>query len=180
MKYTGKVVSKGCPYDCGICADHKQNTCCVLLEVTERCNLKCPICFASANEASFSLDPSLTEIGNWYDMLMDKGGPFNIQLSGGEPTMRDDLDQIIILGREKGFTFFQLNTNGIRIAQDETYLQSLVNAGLSTVFLQFDGFKDSTYEHLRGMSLLSIKKQAIENCKKENIGVVLVPTVKKG
>lgn len=181
MDHCGTTVDKGCPFDCGLCPEHKQHTCCVLLELTQACNLMCPICFASANEAEASKsNPSLETIGAWYDMLMAKGGPFNIQLSGGEPTIRDDLPDIIRLGKSKGFTFFQLNTNGIRIAQDKAYLKELIEAGLSTVFLQFDGFKDSTYEKLRGEKLLDIKMKAIDNCRAFNQGVVLVPTIKKG
>ena len=110
---------------------------------------------------------------------MDCGGPYNIQLSGGEPTMRDDLDQIIKIGKEKGFTFFQLNTNGIRIAEDASYIKKLADAGLNTVFLQFDGLTEKPYIRLRGKKLLRTKLKAIENCKKAGVGVVLVPTVEK-
>lgn len=169
-------VNKGCPYDCGICSEHRQETCCVLLEITNRCNLKCPICFASSNENTKE-DISIERISEYYDYLMECGGPYNIQLSGGEPTLRDDLDEIIKIGREKGFTFFQLNTNGIRIGEDENYIKALSDAGLNTVFLQFDGLSDEVYSKLRGKKLLRIKLKAIENCKKAGVGVVLVPTI---
>ncbi len=174
----GNNVNKGCPYDCGICSEHRQETCCVLLELTDRCNLKCPICFASANE-DVKPDVSIERVAEYFDYLMDCGGPYNIQLSGGEPTMRDDLDQIIKIGREKGFTFFQLNTNGIRIAEDADYIKKLAEAGLNTVFLQFDGLTEKPYIRLRGKKLLRTKLKAIENCKKAGVGVVLVPTVEK-
>ncbi len=173
-------IQRGCPYDCGICEDHRQMTCCVLMEVTSRCNLNCPVCFASSGSSCDKEDPNLSKIEYWYDMLMEHGGPFNIQLSGGEPTLRDDLKDIISLGKEKGFTFFQLNTNGIRIAEDKDYLASLVLAGLNTVFLQFDGLKDKSYIDLRGKDILKYKIKAIENCKELKIGVVLTPTIKKG
>ena len=176
--YCHTHVEKGCPYDCGLCEDHLQQICCVLLEVTQRCNLHCPVCFASAGGPS--TDPSMEEIGSWYDELMKAGGPFNIQLSGGEPTMRDDLADIIRLGKEKGFTYFQLNTNGLRIADDYDYLKQLVDAGLSNVFLQFDGLTDGPYEVLRGKALLDTKLQAIENCRKAKVGLTLVPTVAPG
>mgnify|MGYP003295805543 FL=1 len=88
------AVEKGCPYDCGLCQNHERDGCCVLLELTNRCNLRCPVCFASAGEQK-PRDLSLEEIGRQYDLLMERGGPFNIQLSGGEPTMRNDLDEII-------------------------------------------------------------------------------------
>ena len=170
---------KGCPYDCGLCQSHERDGCCVLLELTNRCNLRCPVCFASAGEQK-PHDLTLEEIGKQYDLLMERGGPFNIQLSGGEPTMRNDLDEIIALGRKKGFTFFQLNTNGIRIAQEEGYAEHLAEAGVSVVFLQFDGLEDGIYCALRGAPLTEIKIKAIDNCKAAGLPVVLVPTVAPG
>ncbi len=169
-------VEKGCPYDCGLCEDHESGSCCVLLELTNRCNLQCPVCFAAAGEGD-EKDVSLAEIESHYDMLLASGGPFNIQLSGGEPTLRDDLADIIAMGRKKGFSFFQLNTNGLRIAQEEGYAEFLRDAGVSCVFLQFDGLSDSTYEVLRGKPLLNLKRKAIERCSEVGLGIVLVPTV---
>ena len=169
-----------CPYGCGICENHLQATCCVLIEVTQRCNLGCPICFASSGGEQTADDPDLTTIDGWYEMLMEKGGSFNIQLSGGEPTMRDDLPEIICLGKEKGFSFFQLNTNGLRIANEIGYIEKLKESGLSTVFLQFDGFSDKTNFALRGRSIIEDKLRAVQRCREAHIGVVLVPTVMKG
>lgn len=168
----------GCPRDCGLCENHESAGCCVLLELTSRCNLCCPVCFASSEERG--RDIPLEEIEELYDMLMARGGPFNIQLSGGEPTVRDDLPEIIALGREKGFTFFQLNTNGLRLAEEEGYAKTLVSAGLSCVFLQFDGVTESPNRILRGRDLLKIKHAAIEACKDAGLSVVLVPTVAPG
>ena len=179
MPVRAKEVEKGCPNDCGLCPNHERDGCRVLLELTNRCNLRCPVCFASAGEQK-PRDLTLEEIGKQYDLLMERGGPFNIQLSGGEPTMRDDLDKIIALGREKGFTFFQLNTNGIRIADERGYAEYLAEAGVSTVFLQFDGLDDEIYQTLRGAALTEKKRRAIENCKAAGLPVVLVPTVAPG
>ncbi|MBO4938582.1 MAG: radical SAM protein [Oscillospiraceae bacterium] len=172
-------VERGCPYDCGLCQNHERDGCCVLLELTNRCNLRCPVCFASAGEQT-PKDLSLEEIGRQYDLLMERGGPFNIQLSGGEPTMRDDLPEIIALGKEKGFTFFQLNTNGVRLAEEPEYAGELKKAGVSVAFLQFDGLNDEIYRILRGRPLLEIKLKAVENCKMAGLPVVLVPTVAPG
>ena len=169
-------VTEGCPNDCGLCEDHLRKGCCMLLELTNRCNLHCPVCFASAGEQE-PCDLSIEEIEKQFDFLMSHGGPFNIQLSGGEPTMRDDLPQIIRLGLSKGFTFFQLNTNGIRLAQDASYAKTLKEAGLNTVFLQFDGLSDETYKILRGRPLLTEKKLSIKNCAAAGLGVVLVPVI---
>ena len=111
---------------------------------------------------------------------MKSGGPFYIQLSGGEPTVRDDLPEIIRLGLSRGFTFFQLNTNGIRLGKEAGYAKKLKDAGLNTVFLQFDGLSDKIYETLRGRPLLKEKLAAIKRCGEAGLGVVLVPTVAPG
>lgn len=174
-----KQAQNGCPNDCGLCSNHKQAACCVLLELTKRCNLACPVCFASAGEEP-GADLSLEEIAHQYDYLMAHGGPYNIQLSGGEPTVRNDLAEIVALGREKGFDFFQLNTNGVRLAEEAGYADELAAAGVSTVFLQFDGLDDEIYRVMRGRALKALKLQAIENCKRAGLPVVLVPTVAKG
>jgi uncharacterized radical SAM superfamily Fe-S cluster-containing enzyme len=172
-------IERGCPFDCGLCADHLQTTCCVLLEVTQRCDLHCAFCFASAGDQR-SADPDLASIEQWYRRLLEAGGPYNIQLSGGEPALRDDLPDIIRLGRDLGFTFFQLNTNGLRLARDGAYLKQLTEAGLSTVFLQFDGTRGEVHRQLRGRDLLAQKLAVIDRCADLNLGVVLVPTLVPG
>lgn len=170
-----RPAERGCPYDCGLCENHLQATCCVLMEVTSRCDLGCPVCFAESG--TDGTDVPLEQISGWYDMLLDKGGPFNIQLSGGEPTTRDDLPEIVAMGRKKGFSFFQLNTNGLRISRDLPYLRRLAEAGLNTVFLQFDGLRRETGLALRGRNVAEEKKAAVRNCREAGLGVVLVPTV---
>jgi len=170
---------KGCPYDCGLCEEHRSKGCCVLLELTSRCDLCCPVCFASAGGKA-AAEPGLDELAAQYDYLMAHGGPFNIQLSGGEPTQREDLPEILRLGREKGFTFFQLNTNGLRLADEPGYAETLKAAGLSTVFLQFDGLSDAVYKTLRGRPLLAEKERAVANCAAAGLGVVLVPVIAAG
>ncbi len=172
-------IDKGCPYDCGLCPDHRQHTCSVLLEVTASCDLGCPVCFADSG-TQLTPDPDLSTIGGWYRRVLDTGGPFNIQISGGEPCMRDDLPQIIALGRSLGFTFIQLNTNGLRLARDPEFVWRLKDAGLSTVFLQFDGTRDDIHRALRGRALAGQKRAAVERCSEHGIGVVLVPTLVPG
>ncbi len=169
----------GCPFDCGLCPDHRQKTCSALIEVTSRCNLGCPVCFADAGRHS-SPDPDLATIGSWYDSVLLASGQCNIQISGGEPTVRDDLPEIVALGRNKGFTFIQLNTNGLRLAAEPDLAERLKEAGLSSVFLQFDGLDDSVYGTLRGRPLFKEKIRALEVCREKNLGVVLVPTLKPG
>ena len=171
-------VERGCPHDCGICPEHRQHSCCVLLEVTRRCNLKCPVCFASASADCG--DPPRAEIERWLRLLKAHGSELNIQLSGGEPTLRDDLPQIVELCRSHGFPFVQVNTNGLRLAREDGYARRLAEAGVDCVFLQFDGVSDAVYQKIRGARLLKIKQQAIARCADAGLGVVLVPTLVPG
>jgi len=170
----------GCPFDCGICAEHRQESCTVLIEVTERCNLHCSFCFADSNHRN-APDPKLPELGARLRFAYEKSGPRNIvQLSGGEPTMRDDLPEIVALGRKTGFPFIQLNTNGVRLAADRGYAAELKHAGLFSVFLQFDGTDNRIYREIRGKDLLNEKLRAIDHCAEAGLGVVLVPTIVRG
>ncbi len=181
LQKTFTAVNQGCPFDCGLCPSHGQHTCTALIEITQRCNLHCPVCFADAGgNGDTTEDPSLTRIDFLYDRIMTASGPCNIQLSGGEPTVRDDLPTIISLGKNKGFTFIQLNTNGLRLAANSNYALSLKEAGLSSVFLQFDGLDRNTHLALRGRDLTAIKEQALHHCQAAGLAVVLVPTLVPG
>jgi len=166
-----------CPEVCGLCPDHTQHTCLVVLEVTNRCNLKCPICFASANER-YHFHPSMEEIKGMYQTVLDYvNHPICIQLSGGEPTIRDDLPEIVKLGKSMGIEHIEVNTNGVRIGQDIEYLRKLKEAGVDSFYFSFDGVKPDIYMKTCGQNLLDAKLKAIENCAVVDIGVTLVVVV---
>ncbi len=169
----------GCPNDCGICTQHKAQTCTVLMEVTSKCNMSCPVCFASSNESPAS-EPDIEEIRGMLEAIVEAGGPYPLQLSGGEPTTRDDLPDIISMAKKMGFYHIQINTHGIRLANDRDYLQKLKAARTDLIYLQFDGISDDIYQKIRGANLIDLKRQAIENCAESKIGVQLVPTVVPG
>lgn len=173
------TVENGCPFDCGLCEAHVQLPCSVLLEVTDRCNLNCAVCFADSGRQDIE-DLSLDKIAWLLERSMAAAGPSNLQLSGGEPTLRDDLPDIVEIARKVGYSFIQVNSNGLRLAADKAYAGRLRDAGLSSVFLQFDGVDDEIYCALRGRALVDLKFQAVKNCGDMGLGVVLVPTVVKG
>ncbi len=174
------LVSHSCPGECGLCERHEQHTCTALLEVTRRCDLGCPICFAESASDAVEPDPSLPQMEGMLRELFASQGAVNIQLSGGEPTVRDDLPDIIRTVREVGFTFVQLNTNGLRLAAEAGYAERLRDAGLVSVFLQFDGVSDAVYRTLRGRPLAAQKMSALRRCAEAGLAVVLVPTVVPG
>jgi uncharacterized radical SAM superfamily Fe-S cluster-containing enzyme len=176
---THTEVLRGCPFDCGLCPEHRQRSCTVIMEVTQRCDLQCSFCYADSGSGRKE-DPPLDLISTWYQAVAATGRTCNIQLSGGEPTTRDDLPAIVACGRDLGFLFIQLNTNGIRLGRDPDYVRDLKKAGLSSVFLQFDGTEEEIYLKVRGKRLLDDKRRAIDTCADQNIGVVLVPTVIPG
>ncbi|NLZ92070.1 MAG: radical SAM protein [Clostridiales bacterium] len=171
----GYGVKRGCPFDCGLCRDHEGRTCTAVLEITYRCNMECRVCFADTKKASY--EPPLNKVMEMYRAAYQNGGHCSIQLSGGEPTLREDLADILKMGKGLGFTHIQVNTNGIKIAQSKEYLQSLKDAGADLIYLQFDGTKDEIYKEIRGRSMWEIKQQAVENCEKVGIGIILVPTI---
>ncbi len=168
---------RGCPYDCGLCTAHTQRTCTALIEITSCCNLRCPVCFADAGVGSHL---SVATIETMLERIHQQTGGCNLQLSGGEPSLHPQLPAIIRLAAEKGFDFIQLNTNGLRLAEDRNFCFALKEAGLSSVFLQFDGLDDTIYRQLRGTPLLARKIDAIANLSQADIGIVLVPTLVAG
>ncbi|MDD1752639.1 MAG: radical SAM protein [Methanotrichaceae archaeon] len=172
---------EGCPFDCGICENHKTGTILANIDITDRCNLSCPVCFADAGEGSS--EPTIDQIETMMQSLRaQRPVPCPaIQFSGGEPTMRDDLPEIVALAKHMGFYQIQLATNGLRLAASLNLCRALVKSGLNTVYLQFDGVTPEPYQIMRGINLLPIKKRAIEKLKMAGgTSVVLVPTVAKG
>ncbi len=163
----------GCPLDCGLCPTHTGGVCVALMEVTNRCNISCPICFSGSPEKD-GHEPDLAAVQGMYRTILDSGGPFPLQLSGGEPTLRDDLPEIVALGKQMGFEMIQINTNGIRFAKDRDYLARIKENGAGTLYLQFDGVTDDIYLAMRGAALADLKAQAIENCAAVGVGVILV------
>jgi len=178
-----KRTEKGCPYDCGICNEHRSHTILGIIDVTNRCNLRCPICFANAAAAGYVYEPTKEEIFKMLD-LMAANRPVSVkglQFSGGEPTLRDDLPDLVRYAHEVGIDHVEVNTNGVRIANSIEYLQKLENAGVSSFYLQFDGVTPAPYLTTRGTDLWPAKQKAIENLRRVgHDSTVLVVTLVKG
>jgi uncharacterized radical SAM superfamily Fe-S cluster-containing enzyme len=175
--------SRGCPFDCGICPNHKSHTVLSIIDVTNRCNLKCPICFANASAAGYVYQPSFEEICRMIDNLA-ANRPVSakaLQLSGGEPTLRDDLPDIISYAHSAGIHHVEVNTNGIRIANDPGFLDRVMEAYVSSFYLQFDGVTNEPYRITRGLDLLPTKLKAIDNLRaRGHDSTILVVTLVRG
>ncbi len=172
------AANNGCPYECGLCPNHQQATCSTIIEVTSQCNTHCPICFSSSEKESRD-QPDMRQIEQMLLAVRDSAGFNPLQLSGGEPTLRDDLPNIISLARKIGFDHVQVNTNGMRLAHDAAYAEALKEAGISDFFLQFDGLTNDVYRSIRKADLLPLKLRALERCAELKVGIILVPTLVK-
>ncbi|MBT3464805.1 radical SAM protein [archaeon] len=177
---TQTMIDRGCPFDCGLCPDHEQHTCIGLLEVTNNCDLTCPICYANSGEGDFmSLETIHKILDNYQDS--EYGNAEILQISGGEPTTHPQILEIIKIAKNKKIKYVMLNTNGIRISKDLEFVKKLSELkGGFEIYLQFDGFDEKTSIKLRGKNILDIKKKAIENLSKYGIPITLVSTIKKG
>lgn len=177
----------GAGYKDGLPASHGQHTCILLANLTEHCNYRCPTCYATALDPGTALAepirPSLEELERTVDdMVAKENGKLGVlMLSGGEPTLRKDLIQIIEMLVSKPITRIMLNTNGRRIARDDRFITELKRFNKSLeVYLQFDGLKASTHEQLRGEDLNQEKKDIIARLQEAKIFFTMVVTVKKG
>ena len=176
------IVEGECPQNCGLCSEHESHTVLGLIDVTNRCNMKCPVCFANAAVSKMLYEPSYEEIRQMLKNLRNNQPVPTpaIQYAGGEPTMRKDLVELVKLAKEEGFSHTQIATNGIKLAKNPQLSKDLKEAGLNTVYLQFDSVTEEPYLKIRNRNLLSIKLEAIENCRAAGLGIVLVPTLLKG
>jgi hypothetical protein len=173
--------SVACPTDCGLCAQHMSTTCLGQVDLSNRCNLTCPVCFASANQAGYLSEPSFeTVVGLLRALREQKPVPAAaVQLTGGEPTLHPDFFRILTAAREMGFTHVQCASNGVKLAEPG-FAEKAAAAGLQTVYLQFDGTDDAIYRKLRGAPLLATKRAVVEACRRAGMRICLVPTIVKG
>jgi len=170
-----------CPDDCGLCSMHTSHTVLSNVDLTNRCNLTCPVCFANANAAGYIYEPSFEQITGMLEGLRAQRPVPNrvVQFSGGEPTLYPRFMDVLRKATELGFTHLQVATNGIKFA-DLEFAQAAKDAGLHTLYLQFDGMNDDIYLRTRGQRLMETKNAAIANCRKVGLKIVLVPTIVKG
>ncbi len=170
----------GCPYDCGLCPDHEQHSCLTVVEVTNRCNLTCPTCYAMSSP-HYGRHRTLEEIEKMLDTVVkNEGEPDVVQISGGEPTIHPQFFEILDMAKTKPIRHLMLNTNGIRIAKDINFVERLASYMPDfEIYLQFDSFKPEALKILRGSDLTDIRKRAIENLNKFNLSTTLVVTLKK-
>ena len=170
-----------CPTQCGLCSMHASHTGLADIDLTNRCNLTCPVCFANANAAGTLYEPSFTDVRRMLQALRNERPVAGrvVQFSGGEPTVYPRFLDAVRLAKEMGFSHIQAATNGIMLS-DLDFARQAKEAGLQTLYLQFDGCSDSVYMRTRGEPLLDMKMKVIENCRKTGMKIVMVPTIVRG
>jgi len=171
----------GCPYDCGLCNDHEQHSCLTIIEITDRCNLTCPTCYAMSSP-HYGRHRTLEEVQQMLDIIVaNEGTPDVVQISGGEPTIHPDFFAILDAAKQKPIRHLMVNTNGIRIAKDKEFAKRLASYMPDfEIYLQFDSFKPEALTALRGKDLSDIRLQALEHLNEYNLSTTLVVTLQKG
>lgn len=170
-----------CPYDCGLCTDHEQHSCLTLIEITDHCNLECPICYAASGPGRPVYRP-LEQIEAMLDAVVrNEGRPDVVQISGGEPTLHPDFFRVLDLAKQRPIQHLMLNTNGIRIANEAGFAERLAEyMPAFEIYLQFDSFDSSALMDLRGADLRNIRRRAIDKLNQLDVSTSLVVTLKKG
>jgi len=171
----------GCPYDCGLCQDHEQHSCLTVIEITDRCNLQCPTCYAMSSP-HYGRHRTVEEVEKMLDIIVaSEGTPDVVQISGGEPTVHPDFFAIMDIARKKPIKHLMLNTNGIRIAKDLEFTKQLASYSPDfEIYLQFDSFKPAALEQLRGKDLTEVRMKALEHLNALNLATTLVVTLQQG
>src|SRR5437588_1709052 len=174
-------VKGGCPYDCGLCTDHEQHSCLTLIEICDYCNLRCPVCYADRGPERQQFR-DLQQFEKMLDAVVrNEGHPDVVQLSGGEPTMHPQFFQIVEMAKARPIRHLMVNTNGVRIAQEEDFVRRLAEYKEDfEVYLQFDSFEREPLIALRGADLRRVREQAMEKLNRHDISTNLVVTLKKG
>lgn len=168
----------GCPDSCGLCPEHRQHTCVPILEITDACNLACPICLVHGHtNAAMSLD----EVCGVVDALVRYEGQLNmLNLSGGEPTMHPDFLEVVDACRRPEIGVVSVSTNGLWLAEDDDRIRALRDRDV-VISLQCDGFSEETSRRLRGRrDLGDLKRRLIERAVELGARLSLTVTLARG
>ena len=159
----------------------KLSTCLALIEIVDSCNLRCPTCYADSPTGPVVFTPTKEIKTRVQDVIDRKSSIEILQFSGGEPTLHPQFFELIEWSNANpGIDYLLINTNGVRIATDDEFLEQLemvVDYGHMQVYLQFDGTREAGQHQLRGGDLRDLKTAAVERCGEIGLPVTLAMTV---
>ncbi|NHZ65524.1 radical SAM protein [Massilia genomosp. 1] len=170
-------VDQGCPTDCGTCGDHEQHTCLPIIEITDYCNLECPVCIVNNTNAYHLSNEAFTRMID--TLVRNEGQVESIALSGGEPTSHPRLMELIAIATREEIGRIVIITNGLRLGRDRAFAEKIKASG-AYIALQFDGFTADTHEKIRGRDLCDEKSAALKMLKDLNIPTQLIFVAARG
>ena len=167
--------SEGCPTDCGLCPDHEQHSCLPIIEITNHCNLECPICIV---ENRHNYEMSVGEFTGIIDGLVQREGWIDaVNLSGGEPTIHSRFFELLDIAKRPEIARVSISTNGLLIATDFAFCQELAKRRVY-VNLQLDALRNSELRVLRGAgNHEKVKEKALENLERAGVPTTIIATV---
>lgn len=173
------AVKKGCPFDCGICSWHENRVNLPVFSITNACNMNCPICF-TYNRTDKHYFMSLEEMKKTVDFLLENNESYDlVNITGGEPTLHPDLVSLIKIAKHEKIGRITINSNGIRLAEDEDLLRELAELGVY-IILSFDTLDPATSRKIHGRDVVEVKLKALDNLARYGIGVTLLNVMIKG
>jgi 7,8-dihydro-6-hydroxymethylpterin dimethyltransferase len=177
LKHSTKV-QDGCPKDCGLCPDHEQHSCLPIIEITNHCNMECPICIVQ-NRHNYVM--SRAEFTAIIDGLVEKEGWLDtVNLSGGEPTIHPEFFDFLDIAKRPEISRVSVSTNGLRCAADLAFCEELARRGVY-VNLQLDAMSAPELRVLRGNGdQQGAKEKALANLEKAGCRTTIVSTVARG
>lgn len=176
---------RGCPNGCGFCGDHEQHLCMPIVEITDRCDLMCPVCLTSSGTGpGVTVDPNDLSVSAFriiLDRLLQAERQIDVlNLSGGEPLLHPHILTLVDeAASRKEIVRVSISTNGLPLLADPPLLESL-RARDVVISLQFDGFDEKTYEVLRGRKMLGEKLALLKRLEDLDVTTSLTMTVARG
>jgi uncharacterized radical SAM superfamily Fe-S cluster-containing enzyme len=166
-------------YEYGLGPSHQQHSCIFLLDVTTQCNLECPACYASSSPAASHYLPVDGVVRSVETAIERENGRLDVvMLSGGEPTVHPQIGEMLERIAALPVTRVLLNTNGIRLANDDGFLAQVAHhRGRVEVYLQYDGPDGEAQRRLRGVDLTALKARLLERLSGARVFTTLVMTV---
>jgi len=176
-KYSTEV-KDGCPTDCGLCPSHEQHSCLPIIEITNHCNLDCPICIVQ-NRHNYNM--TRAEFTAVVDGLIEKEGTLDtINISGGEPTMHPEFMDFLDIAKRPEISRVSISTNGLKLAASLDFCKELADRGVY-VSLQLDALSAPELRVLRGSGdHRAARMRALENLEQANVRTTIVSTVARG